>query len=156
MSNKGQDYARALNFISDQVSFYYLAISTPIGLVGNLVSILVYLRLNLKKRTSTNSLFLSLTVINTLSILNYVFMARPQVLFRYSVITTCGLANYFQRTIFNMTAWCQVLICLDRFMMVSAPSKFKLLQKSKYLAVQMIIILAFVLITNFTNLVTYL
>jgi hypothetical protein len=149
-----QAYANQLSFISNQIAYYYLVITTPFGLLGNAISIFIYLRPNLSRKTTTTALYMCLTILNTISILNYIFLTRSTLIFGYTINTVCGLISYVRRTIFNMTSWCQVLICLDRFIMVFYPIKHKKIHNLKFLFIQLVTIFVIILITNSTNLIS--
>ena len=123
------NYIAYLNNVSNGISFYYLMITVPIGLIGNTVSFYIYTRPNLNRKTNTGFLYAWLCVLNILSILQYAFLTRSSVLFGYTPTFPCGLINYMRRTTFNWISWMQVYISFDRFVSVLYPMRVVLMSK---------------------------
>lgn len=112
-----------INSISNTISYYYLWVIIPLGLIGNLISFYLYTRPNLNKRNNTGFLYACLCVLNMISILYYAFITRSSVLFGYSTFQQpCGLNSYFRRLVFNSIPWMQVIITFDRFISVFYPT----------------------------------
>lgn len=144
-----------INSVSNHISFFYLIVIIPFGLVTNCLSIYIYLRPNLNKNTNTGVLYMCLSVMNIISLLNYALIVRSNTLFGYTVSLSCGLADYIRRNIFNSTSWVQAFISFDRFVCIFFPTKGKLLSKKITLLAFMVVILATIFITNVTNLIAF-
>jgi len=115
------NYIAYLNNASNALTYYFLMIIIPTGILGNLISFYIYTRPSLNRKTNTGFLYAGLCVVNLLSILNYGFITHSNALFNYTVTMPCGLANYLRRTVFNAISWMQVLISFDRLMAVLYP-----------------------------------
>jgi len=131
MSNQtGQsDYIAYLNAVSNGIVYYYLMITFPLGLLGNVVSLYIYMRPNLNRKTNTGFLYAWLCILNLFSILNYVFITRSSILFNFTIGLPCGVAIYIRRTVFNLISWMQVFISFDRLIAVTFPSKVPIMSK---------------------------
>lgn len=121
-------YVNNLNAVSDSLGYYYLIITLPVGIIGNLASIFIYTRPALNKKTNTGFLFTWLCILNICSIFNYIFITKSSLIFNYSVSAPCGVLTYIRRTAFNITSWMEALISFDRFMAVVFPNKIKLMR----------------------------
>lgn len=156
MSNETvQDYVRRITEVSDKISFYYLIIIIPFGFITNILSVFIYTRPSINKETNTSFLYMCLSIVNIISLLNYTFIVRSRNVFGYTVQMTCGIADFLRRNIFNSTSWIQPIISLDRFLFVFYPIKSKQLGKKKYILLLMSLVLVFIMITNITNLMSY-
>ena len=123
------DYVVYLNSISTQITYYGLWIIFPTCIVGNLVSLFIYTRPNLNKKTNTGFLYSTLCTLNLVSVIYYSLVYRSSVLFKYTVSWPCGVDGYVRRTALNSITWIQVVICLDRFIAVVFPRKRNLMRK---------------------------
>lgn len=124
-------YAEYLSSVSNSVGYYFLITTLPIGLIANLISLYIYTRTNLNRKTNTGFLYAWLSIFNVLSNLQYTFITKSSLLFNYRVNLPCGVSNYIRRTAFNMVSWMQVLISFDRFMGVLYPSKGYLMNSKR-------------------------
>ena len=122
-------YVNSLNSASTAIIYYGLWIILPTCLIGNLISLIVYTRPNLNKKTNTGFLYSWLCVLNIVSIVYYCTFFRGYILYNLNITLPCGLMMYFQRTFLNMISWQQVLICLDRFIAVYFPTKVAFMNK---------------------------
>lgn len=133
MSNKSSSDADLIDYLdslSDNITYYFLMISMPFGLIGNLVSMFIYMRPKLNQKTNTGFLYSWLCVTNLICILWYIFIFRSRALFNYTVsIPGCGVSNYLRRTTLNMVPWMQVMISFDRFMAVVFPNRRNIMKK---------------------------
>ena len=122
-------YIVYLNLVSNKFTYYFMMSTVPVGVVGNLVSFVVYTRPRLNNKTNTGFLYACLCIVNLTSILYYTFVFRSVTLFNYAVYMPCGLSDYFRRNALNSVPWMQVMISLDRFVVVMYPSKKQLFTK---------------------------
>lgn len=132
MSNNTTDlnnYIANLKTISNTISFYFMVITAPVGIIGNIVSLYIYTKPALNKKTNVGFLYGWLCILDLISICNYVFITRSSVVFGYSVSMPCGLDNYTRRTAFNVTSWMQAFISFDRFVAVMFPTKIEFMKK---------------------------
>src|SRR5579883_3034452 len=127
-----QTYAAYLSSVNTTFLYYSLWLIWPVAVVGNLVSLYIYTRPNLNKKTNTGFLYGWLCVINVIAVLEYTFVYRSQSLIGYKILTyPCGFEIYLHRTFLNSIAWMQVLISLDRFVVIMYPRKAKWFNRKK-------------------------
>ena len=122
-------YVNSLNSASNAILYYGLWTIFTTCVIGNLISLIVYTRPNLNKKTNTGFLYSWLCVINIVSIVYYCTFFRGYMLYNLYITLPCGLMMYFQRTFLNMISWLQVFICLDRFIAVYYPTKASFMSK---------------------------
>lgn len=123
------DYLNYLNSVRDLVTYYPTLITLPLGLIGNIISILTFSRPNLNKKTNSGFLYIWLCAFNLCLILYFTFVFESTILFDYSVSFPCGVSNYLFRSIWCFVPWMQVIICVDRFIVVFFPIKKALMSK---------------------------
>ena len=122
-------YINYLNSIGNTVLYYPVLVTLPIGLIGNVFSFYIFTRPNCNKKTNTGFLYAILCLLNLLFMLYFVFVLRSANLFRYTVSLPCGLLQYLLRLAFCFAPWMQVIICLDRFIVVVYPLKKHIMSK---------------------------
>lgn len=123
------DYSSYLKIVTFAVNYYGMWVIFPTCVVGNLISLYIYTRPKLNKKTNTGFLYGWLCIINVVNILYYSFVTRGEMLFNYKVNLPCGLENFIRRTTLNSITWMQVVICIDRFVFVIYPSKTSFMSK---------------------------
>lgn len=125
-----RDYVNLLNSVNNKFQYYCLWTILPTCIVGNLISFVIYTRPNLNKKTNAGFLYRWLCILNVIMIVYYCFVTRSNVLFKYTVsFFPCGVEYYIRRTMLNATAWMQVIVCLDRFIVVFFPAKSAFMSK---------------------------
>jgi hypothetical protein len=144
----------SLTTLSNQISYYFLVITMPTGIVLNLASIIVFMRPNLNK-TNMGFIFTILSIVDTISLLNYTFIVRSSVLFGYNWTFQCGVANYIRRTLFNISSWIQVYVSFDRYIYIYFLVGTHFFKTKMFTFLMLFLMLALVLITNATNLITF-
>lgn len=123
------NYVNYLNSVRDSVTYYPTLITLPVGLIGNIISIFTFSRPNLNKKTNSGFLYIWLCAFNLCLILYFTFVFESTILFDYSVSFPCGVSNYLFRSIWCFVPWMQVIICVDRFIVVFFPIKKALMSK---------------------------
>lgn len=121
-----------LNPLADSITYYFLFVTMPFGFLGNFISIFIYIRPNLNRKTNTGFLYSWLCVTNMIAIAWYMFVFRSNLLFDYTVtMMPCGISNFLRRTTLNAVPWMQAIISFDRFMAVVFPSNRFMKKKVK-------------------------
>ena len=128
MSSSGS-YIGYLYTVSNSFQYYAMWIILPTCIVGNLISLYIYSRPNLNKKTNTGFLYSWLCILNILTIVYYSVVFKGNSLFKYTLSLPCGMDNYIRRTALNSITWMQVVICLDRFIAVVYPTKTVFMSK---------------------------
>ena len=111
------------------IRIYFFFAVIPIGILGNLISLLIFTRPNLNKKTNTGFLYSILCVLNILTISDFAFITNPQRFLNYSIILHCNLKPFLQNSLLCLQSWFQVLIGFDRFLFVIFPVKSKIMAK---------------------------
>lgn len=112
----------------DLIRRYIFYATIPIGLIGNSISLFIFTRPNLNKKTNTGFLYSILCVLNLLTISEYAFILHSHY-FNYSVKLYCHLEFFIGQSLIYSIVWMQVLICFDRFILVIFPAKSKTMAK---------------------------
>lgn len=136
-----------LNKLSNTLSYYFFMTIIPTGVILNVVSLYIFTRPRLNK-TNMGYLLSILSIWHNVTLIFYVFVARPTTLFSYS-INSCGFFTFLRRSIFNFSSWIQVLISIERYLNVYY--SFKTATK-RLINIVLICFFLLTLITNSTNL----
>ena len=123
MSTSSSSYISYLYSLSNSIQYYTMWTILPTCVVGNLISLFIYSRPSLNKKTNTGFLYSWLCVLNVITIVYYSLVYRGNNMFKYTVAWPCGVDNFIRRTFLNTITWMQVIICLDRFVAVLFPAK---------------------------------
>jgi hypothetical protein len=129
------NFINTLNAISKQFTWYTAIIVIVVGIVGNLISLYIYTRPELNKKTNTGFLYGWLCMLSIYAICIYAFIYLNSQfggsVFGYSVNlnTPCGMFFFVIRTAYYSTSWMQILISFDRFVCVCYPTKAALMSK---------------------------
>lgn len=115
-------YVNYLSWLAEQFNYCYFLSIMPIGLVGNLISIYIYSRPSLNKKTNTGFLYIWLCLLNMFSVLWFAFVFRSSALINYTFSFPCGVEVLVRRANFMSVAWIQVLISFDRYIAVVFPN----------------------------------
>lgn len=125
-------YVNYLNTVSNQIAFYGLWMILPFSVVGNLISLYIYTRPNLNKKTNTGILYGWLSLLNAIAICYYCLVFRGSLLIQYTFNFPCGLNNYLVRIVLYSVTWMQAVISLDRFIAVFLPTKTAFMSKKVF------------------------
>lgn len=115
--------------IFDLIRYYFLFAVIPIGLFGNFISLFIFTRPNLNKKTNTGFLYSILCVLNILTIAEFAFTEKSIDFLHYRVTLHCFLNIFIKKSLFCFLSWMQVLICFDRFLLVIFAVKSKIMAK---------------------------
>ena len=127
------DYLNYLSSLSNSINYYGLWIIFPTCLVGNIISLYIFTKPKLNKKTNTGFLYMWLCALNLITVIYYCLIYRGSTLFKYAINLPCGVESYIRRTFLNSITWIQVVICLDRFIAVVYPIRRKLMRKKVHL-----------------------
>jgi hypothetical protein len=125
--------AEYLTSLDDRILFYYIVITVPLSLITKVVSVYIYTRPNLNKKTNTGLLYLIFSILNGIALLVIIFIARSNIILGYQFNFVCGLADFIRTDVYNFSNWIQVLITFDRYILISYPSKVSIMLKKKFL-----------------------
>ena len=120
------------NFIARKVRFYCTIVIVIIGIIGNLISLFIFTRPNLNKKTNTGMLYTLLCTFNLLTFVEFAFF-DPNFHLGDWIILNDRISNMIELLIrislTEILPWIQVLICFDRFILVIYPTKANIMRK---------------------------
>ena len=118
----------SLKNIIYRILYYYRTALIPFGIVSNIISLLIFIRPNLNKKTNTGFLYSIICVLNIITIAEDTFVYRPK-FFNYNITLPCNLEVFIRKCLVDSLPWVQVLICFDRFIATAFPGKAKIMSK---------------------------
>ena len=137
-----------IHLILNKICDYEYFVTVPLGIIGNLISIFIFTRPSLNKKTNTGLLFTILCVINLLVILNKVIFYWS---FTRKIIKILQIhfkmEKFIEKVIEQSLSWIQSMITFDRFITVYSPLKGARLMNKKWILFS-IIFGIFVLISS--------
>lgn len=103
------------------------------GIVSNIISLLIFTRPNLNKKTNTGFLYSILCVLNIITFIDngyQTFSLKYRVLiFKFP----SSLKSYISASLVDSLLWIEMLISFDRFIVVVFPTKAKIMAKKVFL-----------------------
>ena len=108
---------------------YFHAAAIPIGLIGNFISLLIFTRPNLNKKTNAGFLYSILCALNIIKLVELGFISQPLIFLNYTIRLHCYLNPFITTSLIYSLSWMQVLISFDRFLLVIFPFKSKFMAK---------------------------
>ena len=122
-----------INNIIVKVEIYSTAVNITLGIIGNLISLLIFTRPNLNKKTNTGILYTLLCIVNILIFMNEAFLGPYSYnFFHYTIVLftrKINLKELITTSLTEILSWTQVLICFDRFILVVYPTKANIMRK---------------------------
>ena len=131
----------SIHWIVHSISNYEAFVTIPLGIIGNLISIFIFTRPSLNKKTNTGLLFTILCLLNLIIILYEGLLKWKTFLY-----LTSKFKEIFKRIIEQSLSWIQVLISFDRFITVFLPIKGVRLMNKKSVLFSIIICLIVLII----------
>ena len=123
------------NFNAYYIFKYYFQLTIfSTGLIGNLASLLIFIRPNLNKKTNTGILYITICTINLVYFINN-FIDNCRSLFDCNIQLPNETFTFIQNSLPDLLTWMQVLISFDRFIMVVFPIK-NILTKKVFLIIR--------------------
>ena len=114
---------KMLAIISEKINFYTLILMILIGIPGNIISILIFIKPCLNTNTNTGLLYIFLCVLNLIFILFKVLVKSPKIIFNYNIQLPLNSIYFIEAILLQLLPWSQVLITFDRFIAVVFPIK---------------------------------
>ena len=105
------------------VCFYLLIVTIPVGILGNLMSILIFTRRALNQRTNTGILYTILCLINIIRIVFQTVFKQWYSFIDITIRLHFESEIYIENVILQLLSWIQTLISFDRFIAVFSPIK---------------------------------
>ena len=104
--------------IFEKIKFYTLILTVVIGIPGNIISILIFIKPCLNTKTNTGLLYHLLCALNLIAILFNVIVTNSNRLFKYDVILPLSIDFFIGNILLQFISWTQVIISFDRFIAV--------------------------------------
>lgn len=101
-----------------------------IGIIGNLISFLIFTRPCLNSKTNTGKLYALLCVINLITII-YEMLSKDKDYSRFRIHLPLYIEYFIQLILLQILSWIQVLITFDRFIYVVFPVKGSQIMRKK-------------------------
>ena len=117
------DYVIQLTLIYEKVEFYALILTISIGIPGNVISILIFIKPCLNIKTNTGLLYTLLCTLNLITILFNGLVTNSNRFFQYEFQLPLKSENFIKNILLQFLSWSQVLITFDRFIAVIYPIK---------------------------------
>ena len=148
------------SLITNQIDYWCLVVTVPLGIILNLISIFVFIRLDMVKSTMS-FLYINLSVSNAAVLVYYLFVMNSKIIMDYelSKLTDigCKITIVIRRVLRSVPTWIEALITLDRYLAVCYPNRFDYIFKSKRNLFIIIILIIFLLIClNWINFLYFL
>ena len=131
-----------LSLIVDKIQFYVLILTVLIGIPGNVISILIFIKPCL---TNTGLLYTLLCILNLVAIIYNVFVTYSSMFFIYEILLPLRTELFIGYIQLQFLAWSQVIITFDRFIAVVYPIKGVRIMSKKWI-LYLIILAVFIAI----------
>ena len=106
-----------------EIGFYLLLVTVPLGIIGNLVSIFIFTRPRLNRKTNTGFFYTILCIFNLIKILYQAIFKRWDNYLEYNIKLHFYCEFLIENLISQILSWIQVLTVFDRFIVVFSPIK---------------------------------
>ena len=138
--------------LNTQVTSMYLIVTSSIGIPGNLISMLIFLRL-IRRKSNMGLLYTWQSLVDMLFLVLSLFFIRGSRMFFDKVIFNwsdgwCKAWSFFRRHTLHMSSWVALLTTFDRFVFVLYENRrFKFMKDKRIVC--LIIVLIFIALAAF-------
>jgi hypothetical protein len=134
---------------SDRILKYSVISIISFGIIGNLISLLIFTRPCLNSKTNTGKLYTLLCVINLIAFVYVMIVRDPESFYFYNVQWPFETEHFIEIILLQILSWIKVLITFDRFVSVIYPIKgFRIMSKKWVLFSIIFGMLIFILVVN--------
>ena len=110
-----------------RISYWILKYSVTtiisIGIIGNLISLVIFTRPCFNSNTNTSKLYALLCVVNLVAFVYVMIVRDPKIFYLYRVQWPFGTEHFIEIILLQTMAWIKVMISFDRFVSVVFPVK---------------------------------
>lgn len=129
-TNQGLNYITMSSLIVSMHIHYNLRIFINIfGIVSNVISLLIFIRPNLNKKTNTGFLYSILCVLNIITFIDNGHETLSTKHFALVIKLPSKLRPFIKAVLLDSLLWMEILISFDRFIVVVFPAKAKIMTK---------------------------
>lgn len=156
-----QSYEAYINTLNNQFVYYFVLSSSAIGIPGNLISMLVFIRIMFKNpKINMGFLYTCQTAIDaTVLIFTLLVFRGSTYLFGYLVLnynlTYCRTFAFLRRFVLQASSWMVVIISFDRFTFVLYESRFKFMRSKLNLSAIILGVMFLLAIADLENFFYY-
>lgn len=115
----------------NKIFFYFYLVTVPIGLSGNVLSILIFTRPVLNKKTNTGRLYTLLCILCIIRIVFQAFCKRWENFLEFLTKWHFNSEVLFESLLLQSLSWTQLLTSFDRFIYVFYPVKGARIMRKK-------------------------
>ena len=161
-SLNNQSYDAYLNSLNSQLVYYFVIVSAVFGIPGNLISMIVFIRLAIKNpKINMGLLYTCQTAIDLfMQIISLVVLRGATYLFGLVVFNLgdsfCRGFMFLRRYHLQASSWMSVLISFDRFTFVLYEQRFKFMKNKLILSGLIFAVMFLVALSDVENLFYYL
>ena len=123
----------SLYSLSFEIHYHLRVFINIFGIVGNIISLLIFIRPNLNKKTNTGFLYSILCVV---SIITFIDNAHKTFSSKYRVLIfrlPSKLKPFISASLVDSLLWIEIFISFDRFIVVVFPAKANIMSKKVFL-----------------------
>lgn len=136
----------------DEIVFYLLFVTLPVGMIGNFVSAFIFIRPTLNQTTNTGFLYTILSILNLIRILSQAIFKNWHSNSEYNINVHFQSELFIEYVISQLLSWNQALISFDRFIVVFSPIKgVRIIGKKGVLYSIMLGLFVIILVANSPN-----
>jgi hypothetical protein len=152
LSYENYELEKQYDQITKTIDYYFTLFAIPVGIIGNVFTFLIFSRRALNQNTSMGFFNRFLSMSNIITLCFIMFFMQSDLLFRFNFYTysdsTCKFIIYTRRLIREASPTLEMLVCVDRFLVVIFPAKFALMRKNVNI---FFVIIAILLVYSFLN-----
>ena len=109
--------------IGNKIQYYSLILTILIGIPGNIISLLIFIKPCLNTKTNTGLLYTLLCALNLIALLFNLLVKNPSVIFNYGIHLSIRIEIFIGNVLLQMMSWLQVLITFDGFITMMFPMR---------------------------------
>ena len=155
------EYESYINKINGQMTYYYVMVSSALGIPGNVISMFVFIHVAVKNpKINMGFLYTCKTAIDLILLIFtlLVFIGSP---YLYGYVVTnlndsyCRGFTFLRRYLVQASSWMSVIIIFDRFTFVFYQNRFKFMKNKLVLSFIIFGVMILLAIANILNFFFY-
>ena len=160
-SNSSSSYDSDIINLDSKITYYFTIVSSAIGIPGNLISLIIFIRLALKSPKINMGLLYSCQTAIDLTALIFILFAFRGSPYLYGYLVTnindsfCRVFMFLRRYMLQASSWMSVLISFDRFIFVIYQNRFQFMKNKLILSAIILSVMILVAIADIENFFYY-